>query len=127
MDPVRLLVADDEPKLRAAWERVLAKQRDIVLAGLFDSADEICARLPGGESVLLLDLSMPGRSSLEAMAEIRDTKPGCRVIMYSGYSDPEIIQSAIDAGAWAYVDKLTPPMEILDVVRRVAAGEAVFI
>lgn len=123
---IPVFFVDDEPRLRTLWEWIVADQEDMTLAGTLASADELIERVPTGESIVLLDLSMPGRDPLEAAAEIRDSRPDCRVIIYSGYSDPETVRRAVESGAWGLVDKLTPPPQILDAIRRVAGGEAVF-
>lgn len=70
--------------------------------------------------VILLDLTMPGEDPLRALADLTSNGSTARVIALSGWSDPAIARSALDAGAWAYVDKLTDQNEVLATVRRVA-------
>lgn len=125
-EPIRVFFVDDEPKLRMLWQRVLEDQADMRVEATLDSADGLAARLPEGASVVLLDLTMPGCDPLGAAAEIRDTRPLSRVIIYSGHSDPVTVRKAVECGAWGFVDKLTSPDDVLDAIRRVAGGEAVF-
>jgi two-component system response regulator DesR len=124
--PIRVLFVDDEPRLRTCWGRLIGAQPDMSLVGCLSSADELLTRVPRDDSIVLLDLSMPGRDPLDAAAELRDARPECRVIVYSGHNDPDTLREVLSAGAWGLVDKLTPPLEILDAIRRVAVGRTVF-
>lgn len=124
--PVNVIVVDDEPKLRALWQKVLSDHASFNLLCLLDSADDICAKVPADNVVMLLDLSMPGRDPMDALADLNAQRPGCRVIVYSGYSDADTVSSAIDAGAWGFVDKLSRVSEVLDTMLRVSRGETVF-
>jgi DNA-binding NarL/FixJ family response regulator len=125
-EPIRLVFVDDEPRLRASWARIIRDEVDMTLVESLESADQLTSNLPREDSVVILDLSMPGRNPLDTVAEIREAHPQCRVIIYSGYNDPDTVREALMSGAWGFVDKLTPPLKILDAIRRVARGEAVF-
>jgi two-component system response regulator DesR len=124
--PIQVLVVDDEPRLRMVWGRVIESQPDMVLVTMLESADALDSELPDGPCVVLLDLSMPGRDPLDVAAQVNRESPDCRIIIYSGYSDPDTMQAAADAGAWGFVDKLASVTSILEAIRRVAGGEAVF-
>lgn len=125
--PISVIVVDDEPRLLAAWEKLLATQTDMVLLALLSSADGIEERLADvGDVVVLLDLSMPGRDSLATVAGLRAERPRARVVVYSGYSDEGRVRSAFAAGAWGFVDKLEPPARILEIIRGVSRGETAF-
>ncbi len=76
--------------------------------------------------VAVLDLSMPGADPLAEIKRLSGLIPDVRAIVYSGHADPDLIRAAFDAGAWGFLDKLAPPADMFMVVRRVAAGEAVF-
>ncbi|GMV26701.1 MAG: hypothetical protein AMXMBFR58_27320 [Phycisphaerae bacterium] len=123
---IRVLFVDDEPRLRSAWERLFAGQADFKLVGTLESADglgDVAARV--GADIIVLDLSMPGADPLEIVKQMSEKGSAARVVMYSGHCGIELMQSAFDAGAWAFVDKLAPTAELFDVLRRVAAGEVV--
>lgn len=125
-ETIRVIFVDDEPRLRECWERLIRAQTDMMLLRSLRSADDLIQTVPAEDSIVLLDLSMPGRDPLDAAAELRDRRPRCKVIVYSGYSDPRTAREAIAAGAWGLVDKLTPANDILDAIRRVASGGTAF-
>ena len=76
--------------------------------------------------IVVLDLTMPGRTPLEALGELSRTNPGVRTIVFTGHDDPSTITAAADAGAWGLVSKMGEPGDLIKAVRRVAAGEACF-
>jgi DNA-binding NarL/FixJ family response regulator len=123
---IRLMVVDDEPKLRAVWERVVQGQSDIELVGSLNRADSLAAAV--GESrpdVVLLDLTMPGMDPIVALGDAARAFPETRIMIYSVMVNESLIRRAMDAGAWGHVDKLDDPRRILDAVRRVARGDVV--
>lgn len=124
---IPVIFADDEPLLRVSWSHLLDQQRDMKLLDAVATADRIPAIAPPDAlSIVLLDLSMPGVDSLQTIEALRATHPLCRVLIYSGYSDPDTVHRARAAGAWGVVDKLAPLEEILSVIRQVAAGGTAF-
>lgn len=124
--PIRILIVDDEPRLRASLERYVRSQSDMTVIGTLSNADALCSMVPREASIVLLDLTMPGRDPLDAASQIQRERPECRVILYTGHNDPDTVQLGLACGAWGLVDKLTPPAEILQVIRRVASGETSF-
>lgn len=123
---IRVLMVDDEPGFRQAWERLIMRQTDMVWAGGLARADGLAGHANTlAADVILLDLTMPGEDPLRAMADLASNGSTARVIALSGWSDPAIARSALDAGAWAYVDKLTDPNDVLATVRRVARMDVI--
>lgn len=122
-----VIVVDDEPRLRTAWSNLLSKHEDFELLACLPTADELESHVPPDrEVVVLMDLSMPGRDSLSAVSDLRRERELARVLIYSGYCDDETIRNAFAAGAWGFVDKLEPPLRILDLMRGIARGEPAF-
>ena len=121
---VRVLIVDDEPKIRSAWERLVARQPDMELVGSLANADDLeQAAAEAGADVALLDLTMPGRDPLEALAAMRDAKSECRVIVYSAHRDSALVERSMEAGAWGFVDKLERLDAVLAAMRAVVEGE----
>jgi DNA-binding NarL/FixJ family response regulator len=77
--------------------------------------------------VTLMDLQMPGMNGLDAMIAIRGEFPEARIIILTTFASDVEIQRALEAGARAYILKSLPPSRIMDVIRRVRAGEKGFI
>ena len=73
--------------------------------------------------VLVLDLSMPGGSSLEAIPALREEAPGTQIVVLTMEDDPALVRSARRAGALGYVLKESADADLVSAVRRAAAGE----
>ena len=118
----RVLCVDDSVDLTRATGKLINTQADLENAGALHSADglleEVKRRRP---DVVLMDLTMPGPPPIEAVAQLARQAPWCRVVVYSGHSDEELIDSAFRAGARAFTSKGKDPLEVLEVIRRVAA------
>ncbi len=124
---IKVLFADDEPKLRQAWQRLFISQPDMELVGTLPDAEGLVdAAATLKPDIAVVDLSMPGRDPLGEIKVMSGVSPNVRAIVYSGHGDSDTIRAAFDAGAWGYLDKLAPPSDMFMVVRRVAGGEAVF-
>ena len=123
-EPLRLVVADDHPIWRDAVERDLLAAGLVVVgtAGDGDKAVRVCAATR--PDVLVCDLQMPGRSGVEVA---RDVVPlGVRVLVLSASGEQGDVLDAVKAGASGYLLKSASAVELVEAVRRTAAGEAVF-
>jgi DNA-binding NarL/FixJ family response regulator len=121
---LRLVVADDHPIWRDAVERDLAAAGLTIVgvAGDGDKAIRVCtATTP---DVLVCDLQMPGRSGVEVTAAVVGL--GIRVLILSASGEQADVLEAVKAGATGYLVKSASAAELIDAVRRTAAGEAVF-
>lgn len=121
---VRVVVADDHPIWRDAVERDLgAGGVDVVgVAGDGEKAVRVCAATR--PDVLVCDLQMPGLSGVQVSAAVAPT--GVRVLVLSASGEQADVLEAVKAGATGYLVKSASTEELLDAVRRTAAGEAVF-
>jgi len=121
---LRLVVADDHPIWRDAVERDLAAAGLAVVgvAGDGDKAVRVCAATR--PDVLVCDLQMPGRSGVEVTAAVVGL--GVRVLILSASGEQADVLEAVKAGATGYLLKSASALELVDAVRRTAAGEAVF-
>ena len=121
---VTVVVADDHPIWRDAVERDLAAAGLTVVgtAGDGDKAVRVCAATR--PAVLVCDLQMPGRSGVEVTAEV--TQHGTRVLVLSASGEQQDVLDAVKAGATGYLVKSASTPELVEAVRRTAAGEAVF-
>lgn len=121
---IRLLVVDDHPVVRAGLVGVLDDEPDLeVVAEAADGATAVRLAPAARPDVVLMDLRMPGMAGAEATVALLAAAPDARVLVVTSYDSDDEILSAIDAGASGYVLKSAPADEILEAVRRVAAGE----
>ncbi|MFJ4099429.1 response regulator [Amycolatopsis japonica] len=120
---IRVLLADDEPLLRAGARLLLKQAGDIdVVAEASDGAEaiDIVRRMP--VDVALMDIRMPGTDGLAAVEEIARE---VRVIMLTTFGDEAYVARALRAGAVGFLLKDTDPAQLIQAVRSAAAGEAV--
>jgi DNA-binding NarL/FixJ family response regulator len=125
--PVKILCVDDSSDITELVSRAIGSHGDMRCVGcLSDSSCLLAEADRTSADIILLDLKMPGRDALSLINEIARTRPGCRVVVYSGFDDDACIRSVSDAGAWGYVSKAQDIDQTLDVVRRVAGGTRCF-
>lgn len=126
--PIRVALADDHAVVREGYRRLLTLEPDLSICGEFADADSVFTALQRGAlqaDVLVLDLSMPGRSALDLLRRIQAHWPTLRVLVFSMHEDPARVQQALRAGALGYITKSSPPEDLVAAVRHVARGQAV--
>jgi DNA-binding NarL/FixJ family response regulator len=125
----RVLVVDDHEVFSDAVAMLLARQPDVLLIGSARDADEAIRLVDVGPDdqpdVVLMDLDLPGGNGIRATRRIRELSPDSKVVVLTALQDPEVIADALAAGACGYVPKTRAVDELMDVVRRAAAGELV--
>jgi DNA-binding NarL/FixJ family response regulator len=123
-DELRLVVADDHPIWREAVERDLVAAGLVVAgtAGDGEKAVRVCTAVR--PDVLVCDLQMPGLSGVQVTAAV--VPLGVRVLVLSASGEQSDVLEAVMAGATGYLVKSASAAELVDAVRRTAAGEAVF-
>jgi DNA-binding NarL/FixJ family response regulator len=124
----RVLVVDDHEMFSEALAMLLTRQPDVVLVGSARDAEEAMRLIDVDEiepDVVLMDLDLPGIDGIQATRRIREMSPDAKVVVLTAMQDPEIIADALAAGACGYVPKTRAVDELMDIVRRAAAGELV--
>lgn len=124
---IRVLIADDQPLIRAGIRGVLDLEDDLLVVG--EVADgQAAVRLARGEraDIVLMDLRMPGLDGIEATRRIRadDDLSGVRIIVLTTFETEDNVVAALHAGASGFLGKGASPDEIVDAIRIVANGEA---
>jgi len=121
---VRVLIVDDHTLVRAGLSRLLQTFADVDVVAEASTADQaIDLAAIHRPDLVLLDLSLPGRTGLEALSGILEQAPGIRVVMMSMYDDPQHVRDALDRGAAGFVVKDAAPLELELALRSAAAGE----
>jgi two-component system, NarL family, response regulator NreC len=123
--PITIVLADDHAVVRSGLRMVLDREAGFEVVSEAGDADSALRTVLGHKPrVLVLDLNMPGElTSLEAIPRVAEVSPDTRVIVLTMQEDPEFARQALRAGAAGYVLKEAADDELVDAVRRVAAGD----
>jgi DNA-binding NarL/FixJ family response regulator len=122
---IRVLIADDEPLVRAGIRAVLESAADIVVvAEAGDGRAAVAAAIASRPDVALLDIKMPVLDGLAATAEIRRHAPGVRIVLLTSFGTQQNAQRAVQEGAAGFVLKASTPDELIRAVRAAHAGQA---
>jgi len=125
-EPIRIVVADDHPIVRAGIVGLLETASGIEVVGeAADGAEAVALAEAERPDLVLMDLRMPGVDGASATASIVAAGTGTRVLVLTTYETDDHILAAIEAGASGYLLKAAPQAEILAGIRAVAAGETV--
>src|SRR5215469_16839752 len=121
---ISILLVDDHPIVRQGYRRVLENQRGFqVVAEADDAASAYGAFKTHAPDVVVMDISMPGASGLEAIRNIRQRSTAARVLVFSMHSEAALVKAAFGAGASGYVTKSNEPTVLIGAIRSVARGE----
>lgn len=123
---IRLLIVDDDPLVRAGLTFMLGGADDIEIVGECADGTEVAARVAElAPDVVLMDIRMPVMDGLTATEALRRTPGAPEVIVLTTFHADEQVVRALRVGAAGFVLKDTPPAQIVESVRRVAAGDPV--
>lgn len=124
MENIRVIVADDHPLFRDGVVRTLQNAENIdVVDAVGDTSSAVASVLEHMPDVILLDISMPG-DGLVAASEIASCCPVVRIILLTSAEDEETVHKGLSQGASGYVLKGVSGKELIEIVNRVAAGDA---
>jgi two-component system response regulator NreC len=124
-DTITIVLADDHAVVRTGLKLILEGELGFEVVAEVGDVDSAVRTVHGHKpSVLILDLNMPGeQTSLDAIPAIRERSPGTSIVVLTMQEDPEFARQAFRAGAMAYVLKESADAELVEAVRRAAAGE----
>lgn len=123
---IRTLLAEDQGMMRGALALLLGMEEDIEVVGQVADGDAIVpTAVDLNPDVALLDIELPGRSGLDAAADLRVRLPSCKVMILTTFARPGYLRRAMEAGAVAFLVKDSPVQELAHAVRRVMAGERI--
>jgi DNA-binding NarL/FixJ family response regulator len=120
---IRILIADDHPIVRAGFKQVLSDTPDLVVADEAGNGEDVLQYLKKKKyDVVLLDISMPGKSGLEILKELKTDYPQLPVLILSIYPEEQYAIRALRAGASGYLTKASAPNELISAIRKISAG-----
>lgn len=124
--PIRILIADDHAVVREGTRQILDREPDLeVVAQASDGQEAIDLVVQEHPRVAVLDISMPRVNGIEATRKIKELAPGTAVLVFTAYDYDEYVFAILEAGAAGYLLKNSRSSELIEAVRRVAAGESV--
>lgn len=124
---MRVIIVDDHTLVRAGLSRLLQTFADIdVIAEASNAQEAVDLASLHRPDLVLMDLSLPGRSGLDALTDVLQTSPKTRVVMMSMHDDPVHVRDALDRGATGFVVKDAAPLE-LELALRAASVNQVFL
>jgi two-component system response regulator DesR len=117
--PIRILVAEDNEDLRDLLVTLISAEPDMKCVGTATDVDAVIAACAGESKadVLVLDLELQGRSSIDVLKTVRSNGSKITIIVFSGHSHPEMIRHTLAAGADAYVPKSGDFELLFDAIR----------
>lgn len=120
---MRIFIADDHNVVRRGLQQIIAGQPGWQLAAEAATADDVLPLLRGAPfDVLILDISLGGRSGIDLLGHIRAEFPALPVLMLSMHAEEQYAVRCLRAGASGYLQKDSPPEEIVTAIERVRAG-----
>jgi len=122
---IRVFLLDDHEVVRRGLRELLEAEDDMEVVGEASTAEEALGRIPAtSPDVAVLDVRLPDGNGIDVCRDVRSKKPEIACIMLTSFSDDEAVMAAIMAGAAGYLLKQVRGTELVDGVRRVAAGES---
>ena len=122
-DTITVVLADDHPVVRSGLRMLLDAQDDVEVVAEAGDVDAARRSVLGYKpTVLVLDLNMPGGSSLEAIPAMAESSPDTSVVVLTMQEDPAFAREALRAGASGYVLKQSAGTELVQAIRSAASG-----
>jgi two-component system response regulator NreC len=122
---IRIVLADDHTVVRSGLRMLLDSEDDFEVVALASDVESAGRYVRGHHpQVLVLDLNMPGGSTLEAIPVIRGESPDTQIVVLTMQQEPAFAREALGAGALGYVLKEAADDELVEAVRRAAVGES---
>ena len=122
---IRVFLLDDHEIVRRGVRDLLESAGDIEVVGEAGTAEEALGRIPAtSPDVAVLDVRLPDGNGVEVCREIRSRRPEIQCLMLTSFTDDEALFDAIMAGAAGYVLKQIRSSDLVEAIRKVAAGES---
>ena len=122
-DLIRVMVVDDHPIMRSGLKDVLEASRRMEVVGEAGDGEEAVTSVEALQpDVIIMDVIMPEKDGIDACREIMELLPDTRVLMLTAATEMDAVIESVAAGATGYLQKYSPPEELVEAVLDVAAG-----
>ena len=120
---IRILIADDHAILRRGLKEILVRELQDVVCGEAEDAQQVLAQMRNCEwDLVMLDITMPGRSGLDVLKDLKSMCPKLPVLVLSMHPEEQYGKRVLKAGAWGYMSKKSAPEELIKAIRKLLAG-----
>ena len=120
---IRILIADDHPILRNGLKEILVRELEGATCGEAGHAQQVLFEVQREDwDLVILDVTMPGRSGLDVLRELRRLRPKLPVLVLSVHPEDQLGARVLKAGASGYMNKESAPEELIKAVRKVLEG-----
>jgi DNA-binding NarL/FixJ family response regulator len=120
---IKILIVDDHAIVREGLNRIIAAEKDMQVAGMAKDGNEVIrVMLESDIDVVVLDISMPGKSGLDLIKDVKQVQPMVKILMLSMYPEERFAMRSIKAGASGYLTKEMAPEEIVNAIRTIYSG-----
>ncbi len=121
---VKILIADDHIIVRKGLKQIISETSDMVVADEASNGQEVLDKVrKNGFDMILLDISMPGRTGLDILRELKTEKPKLPILVLSMYPEEQYAVRVLRAGASGYLTKESAPDELIAAIRKVSLGK----
>jgi two-component system invasion response regulator UvrY len=120
---IRVLIADDHAILRGGLKEILARELDGAVCGEASDAQQVFAQVQNNNwDLVILDVTMPGRSGLDVLRDLKAARPKLPVLILSMHPEDQYGKRMLRAGASGYLEKENAPEDLIKAIRKVLAG-----
>jgi two-component system invasion response regulator UvrY len=120
---IRILIADDHPILRRGLKEILVRELEGATCGEAGNAQQVLSEVQSQDwDLVILDVTMPGRSGLDVLRDLRGLRPKLPVLVLSMHPEDQLGKRALKGGASGYMNKESAPEELIKAVRKVLEG-----
>lgn len=124
-DPIRIIIVDDHPLVRQGLASLIATEPNMIVVGeAVDGFEAVDLIKKASCDIILMDLVMPRKDGLEAIAEIMKINPDARILVITSFAEDDKVFKAIKLGALGYLLKDSSPEELLEAIQQVHQGES---
>ena len=120
---IKILIVDDHAIVREGLNRIIQSEQDMHVAGMAKDGSEVIRLMLENEvDIVVLDISMPGKSGLDLIKDVKQVQPLVKILMLSMYPEERFAMRSIKAGASGYLTKEMAPEEIVNAIRTIHSG-----
>jgi DNA-binding NarL/FixJ family response regulator len=120
---IKILIADDHAIVRQGLKQIVSEESDMKVTAEASDVNELLGLVHKDKfDIIILDISMPGRSGLDALKDLKENFPDLPVLILSMFSEDQYGLRAFKAGASGYLKKVSAPDELVSAIRKIVNG-----